>query len=83
VRVASAAGGVAKLSYGYAIITFACPGLYHYGPSGVPIKNPYGSVAIHRERIDLATRSERLRSRGTAGANSGMIPAIPVNPELI
>jgi len=40
VRVASAAGGVAKLSYGYAIITFACPGLYHYGPSGVPIKTP-------------------------------------------
>jgi hypothetical protein len=38
VRVASAAGGVLKASYGYAIITFGCPGLYHYGPSDVPIK---------------------------------------------
>jgi len=38
VRVASAAGGVLKASYGYAVITFASDGVYHYGPSGVPIK---------------------------------------------
>jgi hypothetical protein len=39
VRVTSAAGGVI-ISGGVAIITFACPGVYHYGPSGIPIKEP-------------------------------------------
>jgi len=38
VRVASAAGGVLKASYGYAVITFSSDGVYHYGPSDVPIK---------------------------------------------
>jgi hypothetical protein len=38
VRVASASGGVLNASYGYAIITFSSDGVYHYGPSEVPIK---------------------------------------------
>ncbi len=37
VRVSSASAGLLK-GGGFAVITFASSGVYHYGPSGVPIK---------------------------------------------
>ena len=36
-RVSSASAGLVK-GGGFAVITFASSGVYHYGPSGVPIK---------------------------------------------